>query len=195
MTIRHPEEEVFPIKKWLSLTLALVLMMSCMLAAPASAITASDLRTQLNNEASGLSTGNKCPQQPTVYCAPRYQDLGAQPQNLKRGLSASQIDSDQSGREYGLYFKFTPRGKNQTYLIERFDVTIHDSKGNLVYVEGFDATMQCQPRYYWYWNFFNLAGLFENLKTLNGSITPGKYVMNIYFNRLWAGKTNFTIKK
>lgn len=181
-------------KKWLSLTLALVLMMSTMILAPASAITASDLRNQLNSAALPLSSA-KCPQQPTVYCAPRYMDLGAQPQNLKRGLSASQILSDYSGREYGLYFKFTPRGKNQNYLITRFDVTISDAKGNLVYVEGFDDYMQCQPRYYWYWNFFNLKGLFENLKTLNGTITPGKYVMNIYFNRLWAGKTNFTIKK
>lgn len=182
-------------KKSLSLILALVLILSCMICVPASAVTASELREQLEKAAEGLDPKDKCPQTPTVYCAPRYQDPGANPQNLKNGLSAKVISGDVSGRKYGLYFKFTPKGKNQNYLITYLNVTIHDSKNNLVYAIGSSTYLQCQPRYYWYWNFFDLEELFDNLKVLNGSITPGKYTMNIYFNRLWAGKTTFTIKK
>ena len=62
-------------------------------------------------------------------------------------------------------------------------------------MDGFDTSMQCQSGYYWYWNFFPLEGLYDNMRILNGSVTAGSYTMNIYFNKLWAGKTSFSIKK
>ena len=55
--------------------------------------------------------------------------------------------------------------------------------------------MTCQYGYYWYWNFYSLHGLFEQMKSSYGRIVPGTYTMNIYFNSQWAGKVNFKINK
>ena len=184
-------------KKGLSLVLAMVLLLSCLGVGYASGtMTADELRETMNQAAEELNPNNKCPQTPTVYCSPRYKDADKDSAyELRRGLSASQINNGTSDRSYGLYFKFTPRGRNQSYYISRIDFTIHDKKGNLLYVDGFDTSMQCQSGYYWYWNFFPLDGLYDNMRILDGSVTAGSYTMNIYFNKLWAGKTNFTIKK
>ena len=184
-------------KKGLSTLLLLALLLSCMAMGYASStMTAAELKTAMNLAVADLDPNNKCPLTPMVYCSPRYKDADKDSAyELRRGLSASQINEGNTTRSYGLYFKFTPRGRYQSYTINRIDFTIHDKKGDLLYVDGFDTSMQCQSGYYWYWNFFPLEGLYDNMRILNGSVTAGSYTMNIYFNKLWAGKTSFSIKK
>ena len=185
-------------KRVLSLVLVISLFLTCGIfcSAQASSLSASEILSYLADQASELSPNNKCSLLPTIYCSPRYKNPdNGNGYDLKKGLSAKTINEDTSGREYGLYFKFTPKGRFNTFYITRFDVTVSDSKGQILYVDGFDSFMVCDPGYYWAWNFFPLAGLFNNMKLLYGEVIQGKYTMDIYFNGLWAGKTAFTIKK
>ena len=184
-------------KKVLSLLITIVVLsVSCFCLTAFADSSADTLLESITEASSQLSPNNRCPVQPTIYSSPRYLGSNNKGQNLKNGLSAKQIMNDAGGREYGLYFKFTPKGKNANgYQISRFDVTISDSKDSILYVDGFDSDMECKTGYYWYWNFFPLGGLFNNMDTLYGEIVPGRYTMDIYFNGLWAGRTNFTIKK
>lgn len=184
-------------KKFVALALVLACLLACAGLTGASAATARDTLVQeLQLGTANLNPNNRCPQTPSVYCSPRYKDPGTlYGYDLRRGLSASQISSDNSGRMYGLYFKFTPRGRNQNYTVTEIDYVIQDKRGNLIFHEHDYEFVQIQPRYYFYINFLDLTGFFNNLKVLNGSITPGSYRLDIYFNGMWAGKTNFTIKK
>ena len=143
-----------------------------------------------------LSPDNKCPTQPTVYNAPRYMNTAtgkAYDIDKKRGLSAKTINNEAGDKLYGLYFKFTPGGKDAGYRINRFDVVVKDSDGRILYTDGFDSDMVCQAGYYWAWNFFPLEGLFTNMKLLYGEVIPGNYNMDVYFNELWAGNAAFKI--
>lgn len=179
-------------KRFLTLMLALsvILACGCCRTALASAFHSG------SDEEAYLSPDNKCPVQPTIYCSPRYLNPDNNTgYNLKSGLSAKQIDNPSDGRQYGLYFKFTPKGRHNGYHISRFDVIVSDRTGTELYRVGFDADMDCQTGYYWYWNFFPLNGLFENMRSMYGSVITGRFTMDIYFNSLWAGRTAFTIKK
>ena len=173
----------------LFLALALVLSLGAGLAAAAYSVPAYE-------DGPTLTPASKCPAQPTVYSSPRYLD----PRNntgydLRGGLSAKKINTDTSGREYGLYFKFTPKRADDGYEIRRFDVVVTNKAGEVLYVDGFDGYMDCQYRYYWCWNFFPLEGLFSGLRDRYGEVVSGRYTMDIYFNSLWAGKTAFSIGK
>lgn len=173
-------------KKRCAFLLAFLLIL-CVLAGTASAA--------YDENGNYLSPYNKCRIHPTMYCAPRYKDYGAEsPYNLK-GLSVKSIDANYYNRDYGLYFKFTPSRIDNGFYIYRFDTVVCDSRGNEIYWEGWDDSMTCQYGYYWYWNFYSLHGLFEQMKSSYGRIVPGTYTMNIYFNSQWAGKVNFKINK
>ena len=142
-----------------------------------------------------LSPDLKCPVQPMIYCNPRYlNEQTGRGYDLKNGLSANQINNNTSGREYGLYFKFTPRGANG-YMIKRFDFVIQNEDGDNLYIDGIDTNMECKNGYYWSWEFFPLQGLFTNMELLYGEVVPGQYTMDIYFNSLWAGQAKFRIQK
>ena len=183
-------------KKGVSLMLSLALLFCALLCPPASADEAEDLRARLAQAAEGLEESNRYPQPLMVYCAPRYQDPGKEGgSNLRRGLSASQITTDTSGRIYGLYVKITPRAQKETFIISRVDILIRDKLEEVVYAEGFDREITCRPGNYLHWDFFKLGGLYDNLKTLYGDVTTGNFTMSIFFDRHWAGSTTFYIYK
>ena len=142
-----------------------------------------------------LSPDNKCPVQPTVYASPRWRDTKTQKAyNLQGGLKAAQIDQNNAGREYGLYFKFTPPASADGYTITRLDFNISDRNGKLLYTTGDNTFMQCTAGYYFAWQFLSLEGFFDALRGTNGKVTSGNFVLDVYFNGLWAGKVNFVIK-
>ena len=144
----------------------------------------------------GLSPSNKCIVRPMIYSARRYKDSNKETAyNLKGDFSATTIKNQLGTRQYGLYFKFTPSGKDNGYDIYRFDVVINDPTGEAVYTEGFDTEMTCQAGYYWYWNFFSLDACFRYILDTKGKIRQGYYDMDIYFNRQWAGETAFRVIK
>ena len=142
-----------------------------------------------------LSTENKSPVDTTFYANPRFRVLGAEnAYDLPNGFSAQQINSLSDKREFGLYFKFTPSAKNDGYRIERFDIVISDGTGRELFTDGFNQEMICQRGVYWYWDFFSLKGLFEELRAEHGKVIPGRFTMDIYFNNLWVGKSIINIK-
>ena len=143
-----------------------------------------------------LSPDNQCPAQPQIYCSPRCKNLDNNQAYDINSLSAKQINNTSANRSYGLYFKFTPSVKDNGYQINRIDVVVSDTKNNAVlYVDGFDTNIRCQKGYYWAWDFFTLEGLYDNMRGTDGQVVAGQYRMDIYFNQLWAGKTNFRILK
>lgn len=143
-----------------------------------------------------LSPNNKCPVQPIIYSNPRALNLSTdKAYDLNKKLSASTIEKDLGTREYGLYFKFTPGGKDNGYVITRFDVIITGPDHTIVHKEGFNDYMECRRGYYWFWDFFSLQEMFEKQLKEKGSIQTGNYTMDVYFNGLWAGKTAFLINK
>ncbi len=143
-----------------------------------------------------LSRNQKCPVQPTIYCKPRYFDTKKQKAfNMSGRLSAKQINNASSDRQYGLYFKFTPPRNSTGYEIRRFDLVFSDKNDNILYQEGFDTSMTCQANYYWYWDFFPLEGLYTKMRSLYGEVVSGHYILDIYFNGLWAGKADVIINK
>ena len=143
-----------------------------------------------------LSPKNKCSAQPTIYCSPRMKVLATGiASDLRSGLSAAAIKKYAGEREYGLYFKFTPKARDDGYLITRFDVIITGPDKQVAFQDGFYDTMQCQKGYYWYWNFFPLQEMFDEQIRKYGSVKTGTYSMDIYFNELWAGKTSFKVSK
>ncbi len=150
---------------------------------------------EFTEEQLALSPDNQCPVHPQIYSSARYLNMETNSAyDMSNGLSARQINNPSANRMYGLYFKFTPGGKDHGYQIDRFDVVISDNKsGEKLYIDGFAANMKCESGYYWAWNFFPLEGLFENQKTLYGEVKAGVYKMDIYFNGLWAGNTVFKI--
>lgn len=191
-------------KKCLSLFLALVICLTGGLFVTASAATNTSTKSVSSGSSSNsftypttdLSPNRKCPVQPTIYSKPRYRDTATDKvNNMSKGLSAKQINNPPDYRQYGLYFKFTPSRASNGYQIDRFDVVISDKNGTILYTEGFNANMTCQAGYYWYWDFFSLEGFYDNLRAIYGEVISGRFVMDIYFNSLWAGKTSITINK
>ena len=141
-----------------------------------------------------LSPNNKCPIHPQVYCSPRYKDPGKEAYDLKNGLQAYRIENPTvQGREYGLYFKFTPGKVDNGYRITRFDIVIRPSKGQPMYTEGFDTDMVCQYGRYWCWDFYSLEGFFDDMRWNYGGVLTGTYIMEVYFNSQWAGEVSFKI--
>ena len=142
-----------------------------------------------------LSPNNKCPAKPTIYSSARSRIISTDKiTELRNGFSVKQINSA-SDREFGLYFKFTPRSGDHGYRITRFDVVFSEKDGTILYTDGFNTDMVCERGYYWAWKFFPLGGLFQQLKARYGEIKIGTYTMDIYFNRLWAGSTRVKINK
>ncbi|MBR2663499.1 MAG: hypothetical protein IKE25_07285 [Clostridia bacterium] len=181
-------------KQFLTLALAMMLMI-CSLPLPAAvADAAGDLAAELAAAADGLSVDQPYPYPLMVYCSPRYMDPDMEKGvNLQRGLYAKQINTDTSGRSYGLYLKITPRAQKEMYTVNRFDITVSLKDGPLVYVEGFHRTVNVVPGYLLYWNFFRLDGMYDNMKTLFGEVLSGTYILDVYFDGLWAGSTSFYI--
>ena len=142
-----------------------------------------------------LSPDNKCPVQPTIYCSPRQKSISSGKISDLKQLSAGSIKKYQGSLDYGLYFKFTPKAKDDGYVILRFDYVITGPDGTVEVEEGFNDYMECRKNYYWYWQFFTLQNIFDRQIRQSGSVTTGTYRMDIYFNGLWAGKQNFTVKK
>ena len=145
---------------------------------------------------SDLSPSNKCRVQPMIYSTNRYREIGKDSgYDIRKDFSVKTIQNNRGSKEYGLYFKFTPGGKDNGYLITRFDIVIEDPKKNIIYTEGFDSDMECKKGYYWYWNFFSLQNMFEEQLDTTGTIPLGTFTLHVYFNRLWAGKTTFKVVK
>jgi len=143
-----------------------------------------------------LSPDAKCPAQPTIYCSPRYlHEKTRKGQDLRDGLSAKKINDENNTREYGLYLKFTPKRADDGYTIRRIDFVIRNKQGEIQYTAGFDTEVVCEYRYYWSWNFFPLSGFFAVRKLMDGEVLTGRYTLEIYFNELFAGSTQFSIKK
>lgn len=172
-------------------TVALLLALMMVLCAGLSL--GEENKLPFTEEQLALSPDIPCSAHPTVYSSPRYLNTESQKAfDLPYGLSAKQINNA-TNREFGLYFKFTPGGKDAGYRITRFDVVVTAQNGEKLYIDGFDSDMECKAGYYWAWDFFPLEGLFINMRTLYGQVVAGKYRMDIYFNREWAGNTMFTI--
>ncbi len=142
-----------------------------------------------------LSPDNKCPVQPTIYCSPRQKSLTSDIVSDLKSLSARNIRKYQGSLDYGLYFKFTPKAKDDGYLIYRFDVVMTGPDGTVEFEDGFFDSMECKKNYYWYWKFFSLQDMFDKHIRLYGDVKTGTYRMDIYFNGLWAGKTTFRVEK
>ena len=142
-----------------------------------------------------LSPENKCPVQPTIYCNPRQWSRSSDIASDLKALSAKNIKKYQGTLDYGLYFKFTPKAKDDGYVIKRFDVIITGPDGTVEYENGFFDFMECKKNYYWYWKFFSLQDMFDKHIRQYGDVKTGTYRMDIYFNELWAGKTSFRVEK
>lgn len=143
---------------------------------------------------SSLSPNNKCPVRPTFYRNLRYRDAGSNTQaDYRPGLAVRKIIDDMGRREYGIFLKFTPSRRDSGYEIRRFDVVITGPSGRQLYTEGFNTNMTCQYGYYWAWEFYSLDDFFRQQVSETGTIASGKYLMDIYFNSLWAGQIWFKI--
>lgn len=142
-----------------------------------------------------LSPDNKCPVQPIIYCSPRQKSLSRDTVSDLESLSARNIKKYQGSLEYGLYFKFTPKAKDDGYLILRFDYVITGPDGTVELEKGYSDYMECKKNYYWYWEFFSLQDMLDKHIRQYGDVKTGTYRMDIYFNGLWAGKTTFRIEK
>lgn len=142
-----------------------------------------------------LSPDNQCAIRPMIYCNPRWRNLETmKAYDLPNGLQAAQINQNNPNREYGLYFKFTPSAGDDGYLITRFDITISDRDGRLLYTDGGQDFMICQKGYYWAWDFISLKGFFDTIRDSNGKVGTGIFTLDVYFNSQWAGQTRFSIK-
>ena len=143
-----------------------------------------------------LSPNNKCPVTPSFYRNVRFRNVGSNTEaDYNQGLSVARIIKDQGTREYGIYLKFTPNRSADGYVINRMDVVITGPSGEKLFTEGFPTNMTCQYRYYWYFPFYSLDDFFKDQISKTGTIATGKYLMDIYFNQLWAGQINFKIGK
>ena len=193
-------KEVSSMKKGCSLLLALIICLSGIMVS--SVLAAADASTSASSGGSfvspstSLSPRIKCPVQPTFYCKPRFYDTETQKaNNMSKGLSAKQINSAPANRKYGLFFKFTPSRSADGYQISRFDWVYSDKNGHVLYTDSLDASTTCRAGYSYSWKFFPLEGFYENLRAIYGEVVPGRFVLDIYFNGLWAGKTNINIGK
>ena len=176
--------------KCICMLLALAMLLSCVGCAGAEAV-----RTAARYDDSNY-TAYKCPITPTIYSMRRYRDRGKEnAYDLNKDFSADAIRRWQGARDYGLYLKFTPGRADSGYRITRFDAAILDPYGEEIHAFGFDDDMVCQYGYYWYWDFINLDEMFSNLLDNRGYIPTGVYTMHIYFNGMWAGKTQFRVQK
>ena len=179
-------------KKGSSLLLALIICLAGMMFSSALAASSGSFVYPTTS----LSPNLKCPVQPAIYTKPRsYDTAAAKANNMAKGLSAKQINSASPGRHFGLYFKFTPARSATGYVIRRIDFVISDTNGQILNVYGIDTTVTCQGGYYWYWDFFPLDELYDALRGINGEVVPGKFVLDLYFNSLWAGRTTVSIGK
>lgn len=147
------------------------------------------------NYSTDLNPNNKCKAQPSIYANARFRDAGHEPYDINSNrFSASEISRRIGGsREYGVFFKFTPNGADTGYQISRLDVVVTDPQGNITWTEGYPVDIVCDRNYFWYWNFFNLQPMFEQMNASTG-IKTGVYNMDIYFNRQWAGKATFRME-
>ena len=142
-----------------------------------------------------LSSNRTCPVRPTIYSTRRSRKVGEErAYDINKDFSARTIEDNFGFREYGLYLKFTPGRADNGYYIYRFDTVISDPYGNVVYSSGYDSDMTCTYGYYWYWDFYNLNSMFYDIDNRYGYIPKGVYTMDIYFNYLWAGKTQFRVQ-
>ena len=150
-----------------------------------------------------LSRQNKCSIQPQLYCCTRYKDKGQEfghdisELGLGDSFSANTIQRqlDIGKKNYGIYFKITPSWADDGFEINRLDFVFIDPKGNPVYSLGFDTDIVCQDGYFISWNFINLMEMFREQVREKGSVTRGKYVLDVYFNEKWAGDTYFKVGK
>ena len=180
-------------KKTISLVLAMVFVFLSVISCVAHAEDNSFLSSLLETS---LTSDKKCPAQPTIYCSPRYlHEKTGKGQDLRDGLSAKKINDENNSREYGLYLKFTPKRADDGYTIRRIDFVIRNKQGEVQYTAGFDTEVVCEYRYYWSWNFFSLSGFFALRKLMDGEVLAGRYTLEIYFNELFAGSTQFSINK
>jgi len=176
--------------KGICLLLTLMMLLSCVACAAAEPV-----RTAMRYDDSNYMA-NKCPVSPAIYSTRRYKDRDKEnAYDLNKDFSADAIQRWMGARDYGLYLKFTPGRADNGYQITRFDAAILDPTGEEVFAVGFDDDMKCQYGYYWYWDFFNLDEMFQNLLSSKGYIPTGVYTMHIYFNGMWAGKTQFRVQK
>ena len=117
-----------------------------------------------------LSPAYKCPVRPTIYSNRRYRKVGEdRAYEINKDFSVSMIRQNKGYLEYGLYLKFTPGRSDNGYYISRFDTVISDPYGNIVYRYGYDTNMTCQYGYYWYWDFYNLDGMFSRMLSQSAS--------------------------
>ncbi len=151
-----------------------------------------------NNGSSGLSRNKKCPVQPQIYSNKRFKDADKEfgmdlPNDISRAHVIRQLEI--GNREYGLYLKFTPSWMDQGYYIYRIDFVMSDPKGTEIYSCGMDTSITCEADRFVEWNFFSLMDMFREQLDVYGSISTGKYTMDIYFNSEWAGSTAFMVKE
>ena len=180
-------------KKTISVILAMVFVF---LSGVACVVHAEDYSFLSSMLETSLSSDKKCPAQPTIYCSPRYlHEKTGKGQDLRDGLSAKKINDENNTREYGLYLKFTPKKADDGYKIQRIDFVIRNKQGKVQYTAGFDTEVVCEYKYYWSWKFFPLSGFFALRKLMDGEVLTGRYTLEIYFNELFAGSTQFSINK
>lgn len=182
-------------KKAVSFMLALLLFLGLGLSAASATLSQTQPLAKWGYSGSYLDPSNVGPVTPTIYSTRRYRDIGKdKAYDLNGDFSSSMIRRQQGNREYGLYLKFTPGRTDDDYYIWRFDTIVTDPWGDQVFYEGFDSDMTCKFGYYWYWEFYNLNSMFEDLIYQYGNVPKGTYTMDIYFNEKWAGKTQFRVK-
>ena len=181
------------LKKMIAFLLLLTLCLS--LAVPAALGAGSGFQTNKIRQ-NELSPTKLCPVRPTIYSMRRYRQVGKEDAyDTQKDFSASMIASQRGFREYGLYIKFTPGRTDDGYTISRFDTVLYDPKGNIIQTYGEDTDMLCEYGYFWYWDFYSLDEVFCEMLDSQGSIPLGTYTMDIYFNGLWAGKTQFRMQR
>ena len=178
------------LKKIVALLAALVFCLSLTCASAVS----TGFQTNYNPQTE-LSPTQLCPIRPTIYSNRRYLQVGKdQAYEINKDFSASMIANQRGFREYGLYIKFTPGRTDDGYYISRFDTVLSDPNGNVVHTFGYDTDMTCKYGYFWFWDFYSLEDVFCNLLDTQGYLPRGVWTMDIYFNGLWAGKTQFRMQ-
>lgn len=148
------------------------------------------------NNSSTLSPSRICPVTPTVYSMRRYRKIGSdKAYDTQKDFSSSMIVRQQGNQEYGLYLKFTPGRVDDGYYISTIGMVLSDPSGNILEENEYDVSITCKYGEYWHWDFYNLDDVFSSLISTYGYVPNGVYTMDIYFNSLWAGKTQFRVQK